>query len=139
MASDMVTLIVPGLLEQVPVIRRWLQSVLTEWMISAEVIADLALAVTELCTNIIMHGYGETTTGEIEIRLIKYDSILRLTLLDSAPVFVPPQVLPAPSGVLAERGYGLTLVRALVDEFSHQGLGTHGNRVTLIKKDVREA
>ena len=69
MASDMVTLIVPGLLEQVPVIRHWLQSVLAEWMISAEVIADLALAVTELCTNIITHGYGETA-GEIELRLI---------------------------------------------------------------------
>ena len=138
MASDMVTLIVPGLLEQVPVIRHWLRSVLAEWMISAEVIADLALAVTELCTNIITHGYGETA-GEIELRLIKYDNILRLTVLDSAPVFVPPQVLPAPSGVLAERGYGLTLVRALVDEFLHQSLGTHGNRVILIKKDVKEA
>jgi anti-sigma regulatory factor (Ser/Thr protein kinase) len=107
-------------------------------MVSAEVIADLALAVTELCTNIITHGYGETTTGAIELRLIKYDNIVRLTVLDSAPVFVPPQVLPAPSGVLAERGYGLTLVRALVDEFLHQSLGTYGNCVTLIKKDVRE-
>jgi anti-sigma regulatory factor (Ser/Thr protein kinase) len=107
-------------------------------MVSAEVIADLALAVTELCTNIITHGYGETTTGAIELRLIKYDNIVRLTVLDSAPVFVPPQVLPAPSGVLAERGYGLSLVRALVDEFLHQSLGTYGNCVTLIKKDVRE-
>ena len=138
MDSDMVTLIVPGLLEQVPVIRHWLQSVLAEWMISTEVIADLALAVTELCTNIITHGYAGTISGEIELHLIKYDNILRLTVLDSAPVFVPSQARPAPSDALAERGYGLILVRALVDEFSHQGRGIHGNQITLIKKDVRE-
>jgi anti-sigma regulatory factor (Ser/Thr protein kinase) len=39
--------------------------------------------------------------------------------------------------MLAESGYGLALVHALVDEFVHRGLGTHGNCVTLVKKDIR--
>jgi anti-sigma regulatory factor (Ser/Thr protein kinase) len=139
MASETASLIVPALLGEVPSIRSWLQGVLANWTVSAAVIADLALAVTELCMNIVVHGYGNTVMGEIEVRLTKYDHIIRITILDSAPVFIPPSqiVFPAPH-MLAERGYGLALVCALVDEFVHQGLGTHGNCVTLVKKDLMD-
>ena len=136
MASATATLTVPGLLEQVPHIRQWLREILLGWTVSPEVIADLALAVTEICKNIARHGYRETTTGSIEVRLSKYEEIIRISILDSAPVFVPPEAsLPLPY-VLVEGGYGLALVRSLVDEFVHEGLGTNGNRVTLVKQDM---
>lgn len=138
MALETASLIVPALLVQVPCIRYWLQGVLANWTVSAAVTADLALAVTEICINIVLHGYGDTITGEIEVRLTKYDNIIRITILDSAPLFVPPQqvAFPAPH-MLAESGYGLALVHALVDEFVHQGLGVNGNCITLVKKDIR--
>jgi anti-sigma regulatory factor (Ser/Thr protein kinase) len=137
MASEMATLTVPGLLEQVPHIRQWLRDMLAEWAVSVEVIADLALAVTEICKNITLHGYRDITPGIIDVRLAKYGDIIRVTILDTAPTFIPPQAsLPLPQA-LAEGGYGLALVRSLVDEFVHDGFGSRGNRVTLLKKDFR--
>lgn len=136
MALAMAALTVPGLLEQVPHIRQWLRDTLLDWTVSPEVIADLALAVTEICKNIALHGYRNTTRGAIEVHLNKYEEIIRISILDSAPVFVPPEAsLPLPY-VLVEGGYGLALVRSLVDEFAHEGLGANGNRVTLVKKDI---
>ena len=137
MASEMATLTVPGLLEQVPHIRQWLRGILADWTVSAEVIADLALAVTEICKNITLHGYRDMTPGTIEVRLAKYGDIIRVTILDTAPTFVPPQASLPPPQALAEGGYGLALVHSLVDEFVHDGFGTRGNRITLVKKDVK--
>lgn len=138
MASETAALTVPGLLEQVPRIRQWLRGILVDWTVSAEVTADLALAVTEICKNITRHGYSRTTTGVINIRLAKYGDIIRITILDSAPAFVPPQAPVLPPHASAEGGYGLALVQSLVDEFVHEGIGTRGNRITLVKKDVRD-
>ena len=137
MASEMATLTVPGLLEQVPHIRQWLRGILADWTVSAEVIADLALAVTEICQNITLYGYRDITPGTIDVRLAKYGDIIRVTILDTAPIFVPPQASLPPPHALAEGGYGLALVRSLVDEFVHDGSGTRGNRITLVKKDVK--
>jgi anti-sigma regulatory factor (Ser/Thr protein kinase) len=137
MASEMATLTVPGLLEQVPHIRQWLRGMLADWMVSAEVIADLALAVTEICKNIILHGYRDSAPGTIDVRLAKYGDIIRVTILDMAPTFVPPQASLPPPQALAEGGYGLALVHSLVDEFVHDGFGPHGNCITLVKKDVK--
>jgi anti-sigma regulatory factor (Ser/Thr protein kinase) len=138
MALETAALTVPGVLEQVPRIRQWLRGILVDWTVSAEIIADLALAVTEICQNITLHGYRDTTTGVITIHLAKYDEIIRITILDSAPAFVPPQTPLLPPYASAAGGYGLALVQRLVDEFVYEGIGTHGNRVTLVKKDVSD-
>lgn len=137
MALETAALTVPGVSEQVPHIRQWLRGILVDWTVSAEVIADLVLAVTEICKNITLHGYSDTTTGAITVRLAKYDEIIRIMILDSAPAFVPPQEPLLPPHASAEGGYGLVLVQSLVDEFMHEGFGIRGNRVTLVKKDVK--
>src|SRR5262249_57668197 len=57
MATLAASLTVPGVLEEVPHVRRWLGDLLTGSGLSTSDAADLALAVTEVCTNIVVHGY----------------------------------------------------------------------------------
>jgi serine phosphatase RsbU (regulator of sigma subunit)/anti-sigma regulatory factor (Ser/Thr protein kinase) len=126
-------LTVPGQLAEVPNIRRWLREVLTSWSVPTSIIADLALAATEVCTNIIRHGYDGGEEGEIQIHLSREEDAIYLTILDTAPPFAPRAGVALPE-TLAEGGYGLYLVQNLVDKVSYQSNGDRGNRIVLMKR-----
>jgi anti-sigma regulatory factor (Ser/Thr protein kinase) len=91
--------------------------------------------VTEVCTNIVRHGYGDTPAGDITVSAAREPESIRLTIEDDAPVYVPEKSArpPAPAS-LAEGGYGLSLVQRLADEVRHEPLGDRGNRTILIKR-----
>jgi anti-sigma regulatory factor (Ser/Thr protein kinase) len=52
----------------VPRVRRWLGDLLAGWRLAEPDAADLALAVTEVCTNIARHGY-RGAAGELEVQV----------------------------------------------------------------------
>jgi serine phosphatase RsbU (regulator of sigma subunit)/anti-sigma regulatory factor (Ser/Thr protein kinase)/DNA-binding response OmpR family regulator len=126
-------LTVPGQLSAVPSIRSWLREVLTGWSVSSSIIADLALAATEVCTNIVRHGYSGGRGGEIEVHLAREDEAIRLIIVDTAPPFTPKAGAPPPESS-REGGYGLYLIQNLVDEVSYQSNGHQGNRIVLVKR-----
>jgi serine phosphatase RsbU (regulator of sigma subunit)/anti-sigma regulatory factor (Ser/Thr protein kinase)/DNA-binding response OmpR family regulator len=128
------TLTVLGQLAEVPNIRRWLREVLTDWSVSTSIIADLALAATEVCTNTIRHGYNGGKGGEIEVHLSREEEAIYLTIVDTAPTFTPWAGVAPPPEALVEGGYGLYLVQNLVDEVSYQSNGDRGNRIVLVKR-----
>jgi anti-sigma regulatory factor (Ser/Thr protein kinase) len=134
MASATATLTVPGLLVNVPRIRCWLQAVLSGWAVAAEVAFDLSVAVTEVCTNIIRHGYRDRVSGDIDIQARKDGDIIRVTIVDTAPLFAPRDLAIPASQALAEGGYGLFLIHTLVDEVAYEAMGGQGNRTTLVKQ-----
>jgi anti-sigma regulatory factor (Ser/Thr protein kinase) len=114
MASATATLTVPGLLVNVPRMRCWLQEVLAGRAVTAEVAFDLSVAVTEVCTNIIRHGYHDRASGDIDIRARKDGDTIRLTIVDTAPRFTPRDLaIPAPQA-LAEGGCGRFITPAVI-------------------------
>lgn len=127
-------LTVAGQLSEVPSIRRWLRGVLTSWSVSTSIIADLTLAATEVCTNIIRHGYNGRKEGEIEVHLSREEEAIYLTIVDTALPFAPRTGVAPPPEALAEGGYGLYLVQNLVDEVSYQSNQERGNRIVLMKR-----
>jgi len=138
MATLAASLTVPGVLEEVPHVRRWLGDLLTGSGLSTPDAADLALAVTEVCTNIVVHGY-RGVAGNIEVHVVCDAGGVHVTILDRAPPFIPDQAsLPAPEA-LAEGGYGLGLVRSVIDELHIQPVAGGGNRTVLVKRHHREA
>lgn len=127
---------VPGVVEAVPEIRRWLGDVLTSWGFAGSDAADLELAVTEVCTNIARHGYGDTA-GHIEVHVASEAGAVRVTILDRAPPFSPSRMVLPPAAALAEGGYGLGLVRSVVDEVHVEPMAGGGNRTVLVKRRAR--
>jgi anti-sigma regulatory factor (Ser/Thr protein kinase) len=132
MATSPASLTVPGVLDAVPQVRRWLGDLLAGWRRAAPDADDLAIAVTEICTNIARHGYRDVT-GDIEVHVARDSEAVHVTIVDRAPPFVPDLgSLPA-HGALAEGGYGLGLVSSVV-EVHVQPIAGGGNRTLLIKR-----
>jgi anti-sigma regulatory factor (Ser/Thr protein kinase) len=127
------SLTVPGVLEEVPHVRRWLGEVLAGWRLTGSDAADLALAVTEICTNIARYGYRDTA-GAIEVQVARQADAVHVTILDRAPLFRPGDMSLPPATALAEGGYGLGLVRSVVDEVHVLPVAGGGNRTVLVKR-----
>jgi anti-sigma regulatory factor (Ser/Thr protein kinase) len=124
---------VAGVLGNVPQIRHWLEERLADWSLSQRVIDDLAIAVTEACTNVARHGYQDKASGDIELELTLETGAVRVCILDTAAPYQPPTRPRELTGELAEGGYGLALIHNVVDHVHYERREPIGNRVVLIK------
>lgn len=124
-------------MEDVPRIRAFVGGAAARLGASAEAAFRLSLAVDELCTNAIAHGY-DGGPGLLELRLRSDGTTLTLTIHDEAPAFDPTSVRPptaAPAGAdLEPGGLGLLLVDRVIDRFEHGGDGV-GNVLTVTITD----
>ena len=106
--------------------------------IAPETVADLQLAVDEAVTNIIVHGYGNRP-GSIKVSMDRdADANVVVRLRDDAPLYDPtknarPDLHVSPLARKVAGGYGVELVRQMVDELRYQAIDQH-NELTLIKK-----
>jgi len=96
------------------------------------------LAVDEAATNIIEHGYRESTRGDLQISCEPQTDGLRVTLHDHAPPFepddIPDPVTDVPLDKLKSRGLGIFLMRKMMDEVHYHFDLNHGNTLTMLKK-----
>jgi serine/threonine-protein kinase RsbW len=100
---------------------------------------DLILAVNEIATNIIVHGYrGQRGVLEVEMRKVA-DSI-EVRLRDQAPLFDPTRVSePDISLPLHKRpfgGMGIHVTKQLMDEMIYRAQPQGGNEVILVKRGI---
>jgi serine/threonine-protein kinase RsbW len=99
---------------------------------SREVVSDLKLAVTEACTNVIRHAYGENGSGEIVVRYTVEPGLISVEVEDSGAGF---ELGAAPSGSRNGdgNGMGLMIIRVLSDELSVSSEGS-GTRLVFVKR-----
>ncbi|MBI1876725.1 MAG: ATP-binding protein [Chloroflexi bacterium] len=122
-------------------IRNFVETSATALGFELDVIPNVQLAVDEVATNVMLHGYrGQGGTLEIEIERVGGDLIVRLR--DEAAPFDPTTV-PAPNLTLplANRpigGLGVYLVRRAMDQVYHRVTSTGGNELTLVKHGAGE-
>jgi serine/threonine-protein kinase RsbW len=94
------------------------------------------LALEEFFMNVVMHGSSPGVVRGVGMRLEVLAGDVTLTLEDDGPAF-DPLSLPAPDvrAGLYERGiggYGVYLMRQLMDTVSYRRIGTH-NQLRLMK------
>jgi serine/threonine-protein kinase RsbW len=89
----------------------------------------LRLAVDEIATNIIVHGYSESgLVGEVKIGALIDDEMLTIVLEDTAAPFDPrtrgtPKNLNDPLETREFGGLGVFLAISNVDKFDYERLG----------------
>ena len=130
------TLRVEAELVNLEAIRRHVEDVTAALKVNPETIPDVLLAVNEMATNVIVHGYqGQPGSLELDIEQDKDNLVIRLR--DHAPLFDPTTVpLPDVTLPLHKRplgGMGIYLTRRLMDKVIHRVTHDNGNEVTLIK------
>jgi len=130
------TLRVAAELDNLAVIRRFVESAAAALDIDSATIGDIVQSVDESVTNIIEHGYrGAPGTIEVEVR--REGDALMAILRDQAPPFDPTQRPPPDITLpLDERplgGLGVYLTRMFMDQVKHRVTAEGGNELTLVK------
>jgi serine/threonine-protein kinase RsbW len=134
-------LTVPAQLDQLAEMRRFIQAACTQAGLSEEATYGLALAVDELATNIILHGYQESgLSGDITLSAVVEDEGLSIIMEDRGAAF-DPGVQPLPSAEelskpLEQRrvgGLGIFLALSSVDDYRYQRVGDVNRNILTVK------
>ncbi|WP_239118010.1 ATP-binding protein [Paractinoplanes ferrugineus] len=94
----------------VPAVRRLLRCALASLQVDSQYGADLEIAITEACANVVDHADG---TEKFEVRLEVADDHCAIDVRDEGAGFDPESV--GRPGADNERGRGLFLIKALAE------------------------
>jgi serine/threonine-protein kinase RsbW len=121
-----VRLTMPARAEGVGVVRQALAGMADALAFDAAVVADMKMAVTEACTNVVVHAYdGEE--GVLEVEMLADDTSLTIVVRDWGSGIQPrPVRREAPA-----LGLGLPLIAALSDSFELKGSTNSGAEVRM--------
>ena len=136
MADRVVRLTFPARAEYLLLARLTLSGLARELSIEEELLADLKLAVTEACGNVVRHAYPGDE-GDVSLVVTIGDSRILLTVEDDGEGIhapdSPDDEADGLSGPL-ESGMGMPIIRAIVDELAvEEGSGGRGTVVRMVK------
>ncbi len=118
-----VQLTLPARAENVAVVRHAFGGLGDALAVDDQTLADMKLAVTEACTNVVVHAYGEGE-GPMEIAASVADTRLLVAVRDEGRGMLPRPDSPG-------LGLGLPLIAALSDAFELKGSAGHGTEVRM--------
>ena len=108
-------------------------SVARRMSFSEENIDDLKLAISEMCTNAIIHtGNGEIYRPHIIVHYIAGDDFLTVWVKDQGPGFDPSCLIEERKELLT-KGFGIPLIKSLVDIFECDSRPESGTLVSITK------
>lgn len=120
-----VRLALPALPANVALVRQALAGLTDDLGVEPARAADMKIALTEACTNVVVHAYGDET-GPLEVAMAVEHGRLVLTVRDRGGGLHP---LPGRDEG-APLGFGLALIASLSDELGLVG-GRHGTEVRI--------
>lgn len=82
----------------------------------ADMLADLKLAVTEACGNVVRHAYAEGDGGPVAIALVVYPDRLEMIVEDQGAGMERVRTDEWEADQLPEGGMGMAIMRAVVDD-----------------------
>jgi len=130
--DGIVALTVPARAEFIALGRLALTGLARTRALSAEMVADLKLALTEACSNSVRHAYDEGREGVVEILYELSDDRIAIQVTDDGSGF-DPQTLERAQEELDEGGLGIAIIRALTDELEIGARPEGGSRLRFTK------
>jgi anti-sigma regulatory factor (Ser/Thr protein kinase) len=134
-AAPDVRMTLPARPEGVAVVRQALAGLADALAFDAAVLADMKMAVSEACTNVVVHAYDDSD-GLLEVDMTAGDSGLTIRVRDYG-TGIQPQLNH--SREVPALGLGLPLIAALSDAFELHGSAGQGTEVRMTFAYVRDA
>jgi len=137
--------VVPGTLDSLGPIRGFVKEAAVEAGLDSKRTYRLQLAVDEISSNIVIHGYEEHgLTGDVEMRAEIGPDSLTITLIDSAAAYNPlnrpqPEDLDAPLESRTIGGLGVYLAIKNVDEFLYRYVDGCNHNIFVVNQPVAQA
>ncbi|UCC80809.1 MAG: ATP-binding protein [Candidatus Zixiibacteriota bacterium] len=131
--SDSLTF--PSTTDQVAKADEFLETWLRKIGVPEDTIANLAIAVTELVNNAIVHGNKLKRNKKVTVSLTFDSGMIKITVADEGEGFNPENV-PDPlakENLMKEIGRGIFIVNSLIDEVKFQFPPGGGTKVTITK------
>ncbi len=114
-----------------PVVRHIAMCALSELGVAPAAVDDVALALTEACTNVVKHSGVD---DEYEVHLVVTDNVCEISVLDAGRGFDSSTMVNEMAPGSAEQGRGLALLSALVDGVRFESRPEAGTVVHLVKE-----
>ncbi|MEA2686608.1 MAG: serine/threonine-protein kinase RsbW [Actinomycetota bacterium] len=114
-----------------PVTRHIAVCALDELGVAPETVDDVALALTEACSNVVKHSGVE---DEYAVRLVVSDHRCEISVIDTGHGFDSSALARGMAPATAEEGRGLALLAALVDRVRFESRPEDGTVVHLVKE-----
>jgi anti-sigma regulatory factor (Ser/Thr protein kinase) len=129
-----VTLSLPAQPEGVGVVRQALAGVADALDFQAPLLADMKMAVTEACTNVVVHAY-DAGSGRLEVDVLPAEEAVTIVVRDHGTGIQPRPARSEPPAL----GLGLPLIAALSDAFELRGSAGQGTEVRMTFSYDRDA
>ena len=123
-----VRLAVPAHARNIAVVRRALEAIAEELALPRRLVEDMRLAVTEACTNVVRHAYGDDEADHgsaMRVELLPHEQGMRVIVEDRGRGLSPSPDRGGP-------GLGLPLIAAVTTELEvTHGADDRGSRVAM--------
>ena len=133
MTEPEVVLNMPARAEGVGVVRQALAGMADALDFDSVTLADMKMAVTEACTNVVVHAYEEDA-GQLEVQMLASEEDLTIVVRDHGGG-IHPRASRRETPAL---GLGLPLIAALSDSFELRGGAGQGTEVRMTFAYMRE-
>ncbi len=111
------TISIPSSQDYLAEVDEFLEGRLGEWGVDSSTIADIAISVSEVVNNAIVHGNKGDISKKVSLTLGRVGAELSFTVADQGAGFDPAAVADplAESNLMREVGRGIFIVRSLMD------------------------
>ncbi|MDJ0515261.1 MAG: ATP-binding protein [Trichodesmium sp. MO_231.B1] len=125
---------VPGSLDSLQEIRQYVKSAAIEAGLETRAY-KLCLAVDEIATNIITHGYNEAgLEGNIYLETTINSESLAIVLEDTGIQFDPTTTETVTGENLDPGGWGLPLAKEAVDDWRYERVGDRNRNILIVNR-----
>jgi serine/threonine-protein kinase RsbW len=111
-------IVVPSDQAFLPVVDDFLEATLRGFGADEEVIADIAISVTELVNNAMLHGNKSSADKSVTIEITRKKDKVTIIVIDEGMGF-DPDIIPDPlaqENLMKEVGRGIFIVRSMMDK-----------------------
>jgi serine/threonine-protein kinase RsbW len=126
---------IPSRTEHLSIVNRVTEEIADQLALGDEDKNALATAVIEAATNAIQHGNRNDVKKKVSVRYVVTPTKLEVIVKDQGSGFNPDAVADPlrPENLLRERGRGIFIIRAFMDQVRFTQQGKNGMIVRLVK------
>ena len=128
------TITIPSLEDYLPDVDNFVENLLEKQGLDKSVIADIAISVTEVVVNAIIHGNKSILEKVVTVTVENTKTAIEIVIVDQGEGFNPEEVDNPidDANLLKEVGRGIFIVKSLMDDLKIEPSPT-GTRFTLTK------
>lgn len=130
---------IPSDVRYLEAIRTLIQQVATLAGLHREAVAEVELAVTEGCANVIRHCYGNSDCERIDLAFTFGKDLFEVRIDDYGKFVDPSQIKSRPLDEVRPGGLGVHLMQKVMDEVTYTKNRWGGTSLTMRKRLARPA